>query len=186
MAAVFCLLVSLAAGQNDAAKDKAIAQMRGIAKAIRQCPEQTESQDECWIFLQGPPANVEWDVSPSKTVRSPFQGTIEFTVPRRRLDVDPVKQTTRVQQKCAVIRKLAEEGMRANPSIRFITSFHYRYEFDLGPDGPELVKMLSLKDDGTKEAVAADGGGNECWAKIARSFNSTKAENTSPVREKSK
>ena len=86
-AALLLRLSALAAAQDDHAKQKAIDQTRRVAKSIKECAEQLTGnwQDECKVhkLYSGPPTNVEWDVVPSKTVRSPFQGIIEFTVPTR-------------------------------------------------------------------------------------------------------
>jgi hypothetical protein len=59
--------------------------MREIANAIKQCPVHESSfEGDCHTHYSylGPPTNVDWEVLPSKTVRSPFQGVIEFTLPQ--------------------------------------------------------------------------------------------------------
>jgi len=159
-------------GQSDVAKEKAIADMRRIANAMKECPEQIQYQNECSVHYIGPPTNIEWDVVPSKTVRSPFQGILEFTVPTRSQDVDPSKQSKRVHQKCldmamAAAAVLAEE-MKEGPKWR---EGHYRYEFDLsGPDGPELVKMLWIaKDRNGNTITSAASDEHYCWVKAAQS-----------------
>jgi len=170
--ALIFLLGSLVGGQDDHAKEKAVSQMRQIAKAIKQCPEEIEHRGECDTFYHGPPTNVEWDVLPSKTVRSPFQGVIEFTLPHRRQGVDPATQSKQVHRMCMA---LEADAARNRPKVQ---RGHYRYEFDLGSDTPELVKMLWVVDE-TKEVVAASTSGNQCWVKVARSFDPASIGNTS-------
>lgn len=168
-----------APGQDDAAKQKAISEMRRIANTIKQCPEEVSYQNECKVHYVGPPINVEWDVLPSKSVRSPFQGIVEFNLGER--ESDPANQSKAIHQKCVDMEyniamlgapALAEAMKRGPIKVRH---YHYRYEFDLGSDAPELVKMLLVEDE-TKETVAASRGEHTCWVKAARSikpWNST-------------
>jgi hypothetical protein len=190
--AVICLLGSFAAGQDDPVKQTAIDQIRRVANAIKQCPEQMSSyQDECKVHYSyaGPPGNVEWDVLPSKTVRSLFQGIIEFTLPLRSQDIDRANQSKKVHQKCAdrettmaAMAALAApalaEAAKEGPKWR---EGHYRYEFDVGPDAPELIKMLWVVKDKDNNTVtsAANTVEHECWVKAAKSAGSNKTENTS-------
>jgi len=99
------LLGGLAAGQDEPAKQKAIEQMRQIANIIKQCPVQKRrlnQNDPCQVstYFIGPPANVDWDVLPSKTVRSPFQGILEFTLPSYTTYVDRTDISAKEHQKC--------------------------------------------------------------------------------------
>jgi hypothetical protein len=51
-----------------------------------------------------------------------------------------------------------------------IPSFHYRFEFDLGPDGLELMKRLAKKQEDkkwTNVQPSAGGLANTCWLKAA-------------------
>jgi hypothetical protein len=169
------LLVFSSTAHTDVAKDKAVADMRRIANAMKECPEELQYQNECAVHYIGPPSNVEWDVVPSKTVRSPFQGVLEFTLPMRSQDVDSAKQSKRVHQKCldmasAAASALTEE-MREGPKWR---EGHYRYEFDLGADGPELVKMLWIaKDRNGNIVTSAANDEHYCWIKAIQSATKT-------------
>ncbi len=198
---VLCLLTPFVLGQEDPAKQKAIDQMRQIATAMKQCPEQQTHtfEDQCHIrhsTYAGPPTNLEWDVVPSKTVRSPFQGIVEFTLPSRGEWIDPPNQSKKAIQDCwaatnyqgdtAVLLEKDKELAEKGPEWR---EGHYRYEFDVGADAPELVKMLWVAKD-RKNNVAelpATGGypvpwptdENECWVRAARSIKPMQA-NTQP------
>jgi hypothetical protein len=186
------LLAGLALGQEDQAKQKAVDQMRQVANAIKQCGEHKETyQDDCQLYYSylGPPTNVEWDVLPSKTVRSPLQGFVEFELPSRsqEQDVDPANQSKKAHQECVnrkavmaamaapALAELAKEG----PAWREV---HYRYEFDVGSDAPELVKMLRVargRDNNVVTSAAESGKPHECWVAAAKSIGSARTENVS-------
>jgi hypothetical protein len=187
--ALVFLLGGLAAGQDDPAKQKAIEQMRQIANAIKQCPEQKSSyQDNCKVHNSylGPPTNVEWDVVPSKTVRSPFQGILEFTLPARSENIDQANLSAKAHQKCIdremnmailaapALAEAAKEGSKWREG-------HYRYEFDLGSGPPELIKMLWVVKDRDNNTVtsAATSDAHACWVTAAKAGGSNKSENTS-------
>jgi hypothetical protein len=144
------LLGGLAAGQDDPVKQKAIEQMRQIANAIKQCPVKKTrfSQDNpCQAFTHyiGPPTNVEWDVLPSKTVRSPFQGILEFTVPIYSTFIDRDDLSEKDHQKCVdKATRLAKMGLKPLPEKSATLEGRRRYEFDLGSGASELVKMLEV------------------------------------------
>jgi len=170
----------LGAGQDDV-KQRAIEQMRQIANAIKACPVQiTSSQDDCMTYRNytGPPANVEWDVSPSKTVRSPFQGIVEFTLPVRAEDnlIDVSNQSKAIRKKCAYWAS-GEAALTAQAQINAAKGAatwhdgHYRYEFDVGSDAPELVKMLWVVKDKDNNIVTSipNSGPHDCWVVAAKS-----------------
>jgi hypothetical protein len=190
-----CLLCGSAVGQEDHAKQKAIVQMRQVANAMKQCPEQQISsyQSECHVTraYAGPPTNLEWDVLPSKTVRSPFQGVIEFTLPSHLDQSDPPDQPSKVHQKCvdteaqieamgaSTRSEIADEIAKKGPEWR---EGHYRYEFDVGSETPELVKKLWVAKDRSNNIVIspANDNGRECWVTAAKSVGSAKTENSAP------
>src|ERR1700719_2259917 len=166
--ALLLMLGGLAAAQDDPAKQEAIEQMRQIADAIKHCPaHRSSSQDECKVhdYHLGPPTNVEWDVVPSKTVRSPFQGIIEFTLPSGTTDSAQPNLSKKLQQKCAnrdlvdaQIRAPAlDAAMKEGPKWR---EGHYRYEFDLGSGAPELIKMLWVVKDKDNNTVTSAATGD--------------------------
>jgi len=188
-AAALLLLGSLATAQDNAVKQKAIEQMRQIAAAVKQCPaHKSSSQVDCkvHIYYLGPPTNVEWDVVPSKTVRSPFQGILEFTLPSGSTDINHANLSKKDQQKCA--NKDAFEAQIAAPALDAAMKAepkghegHYRYEFDLGSGTPELIKMLWVvkdKDNNTITSAMTDNL-DACWVKAAKAGGSDKNENIS-------
>lgn len=160
------LFAALAAAQDTSAKGKAIGQMRRVAAAIKQCPEVVKYQDECATYYVGPTANVEWDVVDSKTVRSPYEGILEFSVLDRQKAADTSRQPKKVQEKClflsAAFAKAAANAKKG----------HYRYEFDLGTDTPEVVKMSWIVDE-TKESSPENPTSHSCWVDAAKSVGAT-------------
>jgi hypothetical protein len=170
---LLCLLCPFSRGQEDMTKQKAIDQMRKVANAMKHCPEQMRHfQDQCQIhqLYSGPPSNLEWDVIPSKTVRSPYQGVIEFTLPSRSEDVDTPNQSAKFHQQC-VDSEARLAVMAAPAAVKDAErEGHFRYEFDLGNDSPELVKMLWVSKDKDNNVVSSTASGNECWVRAAQSI----------------
>lgn len=130
----------------------------------------------------GPPTNVEWDVLPSKTVRSPFQGILEFTVPTYSTFIDRDDLSEKDHQKCVdKAARLAKMGLQPLPAKSATVEGHRRYEFDLGSGAPELVKILEISKDKNNNTVtsAASDDANACWVAAAKTGGSGKSENTS-------
>ncbi|HEV2489324.1 MAG TPA: hypothetical protein VGT03_05930 [Candidatus Acidoferrales bacterium] len=153
-----------AAQQGDnQGREMAIAQMRRIANAMKACSEEISSKTELATYYVGPPTNLEWDVVDSKTVRSPFQGIVKFTLPERSEETEKAKHSKKLDKQYmdAEIYKTAygHEG-------------YYQYEFDLGNGSSDLVKVLFV-DDKTKESKPVPSGtsGPSCWGKAALSAN---------------
>lgn len=214
VAAFLCLLGRFAVGQEDPAKQKAIDQMRQFANAMKQCSEeQTHTfEDKCHIrhsTYAGPPTNLEWDVIPSKTVRAPFQGIVEFTLPSRKEDIDPPNQSKKATQDCwakAYPPGYTPPGMDPDTLYRRAMETaekgqewrggHYRYEFDVGSDVPELVKMLWVAKDrknNVVESPVTSGDATrwptserECWVKAAHSLGRSKVDQAAPSGDGSK
>ncbi|MGA7794080.1 MAG: hypothetical protein WCA19_13660 [Candidatus Acidiferrales bacterium] len=185
----FLLLFLIAGcGQADRAKREAIVQMRDVANAIKQCPEQQVNsiQTVCHVYnsYTGPPTNLEWDVLPSKTVRSTFQGTLEFTLPHRLETLDPPNQSIKDHDNCVLgsamnaLKNGDESHEPEGPKWREV---RFRYEFDLG-DAPELVKSVFIAKDRSNNAVTSptEDSGRECWVIAARSIGSAPTKNPSP------
>jgi hypothetical protein len=152
------------AAQQDTAQEIAAAQMRRIATDMKACPEEVQSQTELATYYAGPPTNLEWNVEPSKTpVRSPFQGVVTFSLPERSEETETAKHS----------KKLHKQYMDAELyQIAYGHPGHYRYDFDLGNDSPDLVKALFI-DDKTNESrpVSSSGHVPTCWEKAARTVN---------------
>jgi hypothetical protein len=106
--------------------------------------------------------------------------SVEFTLPSRTQESDPPNQSKKVHDNCAqteaemaafetsTLADMAAETAKEGPEWR---EGHYRYEFDLGTDAPELVKMSWVVKDRRNNWVtsATTGSEHECWVKAAQS-----------------
>jgi hypothetical protein len=105
-----------------------VGQLRSIAHAIKACSRVPEFPDTGnGTIYDGPPSNVVWDVKASSSIRAPYMGYIEFFLPR---------EFSASQGTCAKNPRYCGE------LISDTKPFRYRYEFDLGPDGLALVRVL--------------------------------------------
>jgi len=143
----------------------AVETLRAITKRIEECPKALEfekrwgkKQDEIERYYEGPPSNVVWDVVAGNSVRAPYLAYVEFTV-----DGDLWVPDSARGKFSKLPSYFAQEQMGA-------ASWHYRYEYDLGPSGLQLTRVL-LRDKSTdkwvepKRSVIAE----HCWDAAARS-----------------
>jgi hypothetical protein len=181
----FCLVSGLAAGQDKPAKQKAIQEMRQIANAVKQCPvrKTATATGGCQVASSyiGPPTDVEWDVLPSKTARSPFQGVLEFSLPSYRTYLDRDDLSAKEHQKCVDDKqRLAKIHVYPFSGKSAISEVSRRYEFDLGPGAPELVKILQVsKDNNNNDVTSAVTDGMDadaCWITTAKAGGMNKTE----------
>jgi len=133
-----------------------VRRLRSISEAIKACPKVAVSSDKGeGAIYAGPPFNVTWDVKLSSSVRAPYLGYIEFVLPR---------EFSASKKFCAKHEEFCAQMM-------LIPSFQYRFEYDLGPDGLELMKTLAKS---KEEKEWRDVGSNtadlneSCWLKAAR------------------
>src|SRR5271157_3514519 len=120
--------------------------LRMIAQRVRECPKVLDfenqwggKRDEIEQYYQGPPANLIWDVVAGDSVRAPYLGYIEFTINEDKSVPDSAMQ--KFQKKF---------GQRGNTSLTFDSLFkilvnypmQMRYEYDLGPSGLQLTRVL--------------------------------------------
>lgn len=138
----------------DERSQAALNQLHLIAQRIKNCPRSAEWLDTgAGTIYDGPPSNVVWDVEPSTSVRAAYLGYIEFSLPREFLAPD---------RKCDKEPGYCAEMMTATKP------FEYRYEFDLGPEGLSLTRILVKS-----EAAGYKDWGNartddSCWQKATR------------------
>src|SRR5271157_5365020 len=130
-----------------------VKQLRAISNAIKACPREESPDTGNGKHIYGPPSNVTWDVKPNPSIRAPYLGYIEFSVPRN----------------FSASKKYCAQHAEACALLLFQSSVPLRFEFDLGPDGLELMKILAKNKDEDKEwsdinpnaAVLVD----TCWLK---------------------
>ena len=136
-----------------------VKKLRSISQAIKACPgkETVPTGPDDGKFTYGPPSNVVWDVKPNPSpIRAPFLGYIELSVPRGFLASK--KYCAQHAEVCA--------GMSGQSSVPI------RFEYDLGPDGLELMKILakSKEDDKEWSDIKPSAGvlSETCWLKAAQ------------------
>lgn len=143
--------------QMDEQSKAQVKKLRSITEAIKACPRQAEYPDTGnGTFYNGSPSNVIWDVKSNPSpIRAPYMGYIEFSLPR---------EFAASKKYCAKNTELCAQMMLVPP-------FQYRFEFDLGPDGLELVKLLAKKKEDREWSDVqpkAAGLANTCWLKAAQ------------------
>jgi hypothetical protein len=201
---LLCLCANLSIGQDDAArqKAKAIEQVRQVVKAIKECPGKmnTESpspaNSKCFSIeaATGPPVNVSWDAHESKTARAPFEGWVKFDLPGYWSDNQLHPADRKVAKVCE--RNFRMEAERADMLAQLLLRvalgvgddvdpprskiWHYRFEFDVGSDNSELVKMLWTDQSGKAQPVTDN---NSCWAKAAQSVGTARTDAPKPSQE---
>jgi len=115
------------AKQMDASSRAEVERLRSIAIAIKACPRVAEWKDTgIGTIYDGPPVNVVWDVKASDSIRAPYFGYVEFFLPR---------EFSATKEEC-------EKSHSCRDMIETTKPFRYRFEFDLGPDGLDLVRQL--------------------------------------------
>ena len=149
--------------QIDPKSQPAVSQLAAIAHAIKECPEALSSERkwgkkpteiERWYI--GPPQNVVWDVTQVASVRAPYTGYIEFSLKYRQWIPDEVRE------------KYDTDPFGLNILLVLQGPIKHRYEFDLGPGGLDLTRMLvGNKLDGD------DRPDDTCWQKAARNAHAT-------------
>jgi hypothetical protein len=151
--------------QIDAGSRPAVATLRAVAQAIKECPratlfesKKTEGPTAGVRIYQGPPTNIIWDITATKSARSPYSGYIEFSLPQE-FSV-PFDVTTKYLHKNAEFYAKMRESW---PNLK------YRYEFDIGPPGLQLTMMFFRPIDKTEWS---DSDGHGCWDDAARKGNS--------------
>lgn len=151
--------------QIDPQSQPAVEQIAAVTRAIKQCPRQMSSEkqwgkkpNEIERWYIGPPQNVVWDVVQSNSIRSPYVGYIEFSLPEDYWVPDEVKDKF----------EKTEESSSAELAHALGGPMKHRYEFDLGPKGLELTKMLH----GNKTEMVDDRPDDTCWQKAARNAES--------------
>ena len=115
--------------------------------------------DEIERYYEESPENVVWNVVVGDSVRSPYLGYVEFTVDLDHWVPDAAGPRFMKSRNATV---LYQEMVNAYPR-------HYRYEYDLGPDGLQITRVL-LRNKSTGEWVEPKRSviAEYCWDSAAR------------------
>ena len=108
-------------------------------------------------LYQEPPDNPMWDVITSNSVRAPYLGYVEFTVTESYWVPDSAKY-----------RFFNWPG--AAPTLKLVVGpWHYRYEYDLGPNGLQLIRvLLRSRTTGQWAEPTKSSLAKYCWDAAAR------------------
>jgi serine protease Do len=143
------------------ASQPAVEALRAIAETIRSCPQFSSDKDQ-WgkratefrQYRAGPPRNVVWDIAPRDSVRAPYSGFVEFTI------------AFSVYIPLESFAKFMREHSGLYSVFQSVKPQEYRYEFDVGPSGLVLTKVLS-RDEGQTDWQSGELP-NYCWGQAAR------------------
>ncbi len=127
-------------------------QIRSIGERIKACPQEKTGGAVTSVYV-GPPYNVTWDVATSESVRAPYTGYIELVVLYR--DVVNPEACKKNPWGCEAIQLIPHRPLVL------------RYEYDLAPEGLNLVKALSRWDNESNWGNRTVGG-SSCWERAAR------------------
>src|SRR5271166_4511613 len=116
----------------------AVETLRTIAQRIGECPKalMTEikwggKKDEIVRLYELPPINVLWDVVSGNSVRAPYLAYVEFAI------------NPQVWVPDSAMHKAWKSGAyMADFKLAATAPWHYRYEYDLGPNGLQLTRAL--------------------------------------------
>jgi TPR repeat protein len=126
-------------------------QIRTMVQTIKNCPASVY-RSATSTLTDGPPYNVTWDVSASQSVRAPYAGYIELTVPS--IVRCSAAQRQQSQMGCDIVER---------PKFPLVL----RYEYDLSPDGLSLSKILVRRDNETEWSNRPNVS-NYCWERAAQ------------------
>jgi len=125
-----------------------VGQLRSIVDKIKACPQEKKEGAVISSYL-GPPHDVTWDVVASESIRAPYTGYIELAVPYRVV--------------------IVPEACKKYPSSCESTQqFVLRFEYDLAPDGVNLVKVLQRHPGADRWTNWGSLKESPCWEKAAQ------------------
>jgi hypothetical protein len=133
-------------GSTWGASQPAVDSLREMARKIRECRTRSLVDEHKWgkkatdteKIWMGPPSNVAWDVTHSESARSPYSGYLQFMWPA---DIEVPAESYAEWSK--------QEGVMEEQK-RKMFSLEWRYEFDVGPSGLELLRVLTRNEGESK------------------------------------
>jgi hypothetical protein len=154
----------------------AVETLRMIAQRIGECPRVLAKEvrwgkkaDEIERYYYDAPLNVVWNVVEGNSVRAPYLAYIEFAVNEDHWV--PPSASNRFSSSGASVSYIAGFGFY---------SPHFRYEYDLGPDGLQLMRaLLRYKaSDGWRDVGSEFAG--SCWGIASRNTQAQAASVPQP------
>lgn len=143
--------IGIPIGEMDAGEQYAAEQLRVIAEAIKNCrpfeepPGFSADYDqmvaEGFVFSNGSPQNVVWNVERQQSIRARYEGTIEFSEPsflKPPLDTDYCNKHGIDKSKCRHVWSLGWQLYRRQADH----PHEFRYEFDVTAHGLEISRVF--------------------------------------------
>jgi hypothetical protein len=166
-------------GEMDAGEQYATEQLHVIAEAIKNCRPFEEplgfSADydqmvaEGFVFSNGSPQNVVWNVERQTSIRAGYEGTIEFSEPsflRPPLNTDYCNKRGIDKSKCRQRWSLGWQLYRRQADH----PDEYRYEFDVTSHGLELSRVFKKTEQTDDEPwVSGSRESDGCASKAIKS-----------------
>ncbi len=158
----------------------AVETLRTIAQRIGKCPNVLDfenqwgrKKDEIEQYYQGPPENIVWDVVAGDSVRAPYLGYVEFTINENQSVPDSAMQ--KFQQKFG---QRGHTSLTSDAFFKILVRFplHLRYEYDLGPSGLQLTRVLQ-RNKNTRDSwqdANIRSAASHCWDTAARNTQTTR------------
>ncbi len=151
----------------------AVETLRMIAQRIGECPKLLMSEvkwggkkDEIVRMYELPPANVLWDVIAGSSVRAPYLGYVEFALYPQVWVPDSAAHKAWKNVAYPAYLKLAGTA-----------PWHYRYEYDLGPNGLQLTRALWHNNNtgAWNDYSHDDKSAKNCWDTAARNTQASES-----------
>jgi TPR repeat protein len=175
----FGLLAQAPPAKVDESSKPAEGTLRAIAQRITACPKALDFEnrwgkkpDEIQRLYFQPPVNVIWNVVLGNSVRAPYLSSVEFTV--EEVNWVPDSARDKFSKSGAWMAEAALENTGA-------LIWHFRYEYDLGPDGLQLTRALwrHKSTDAWKDSDARSFA-KHCWDAAARNTQAQAASVPEP------
>jgi len=177
--------------EMSAGEQRSVNQLRAVAEAITNCsesnvPPDADMQAEGFSDVYGPPQNVVWNVIVQPSIRTRYEGYIEFGVPSySQMPVDDSYcNKPRINKK--ECRERWEIGMKIYQH-QVDSPLRFRYEFDVTDHGIEFLKALKKTKQMANEPWVEDGlKADGCAYKGIQSVlaNPDAVENRTPTKQK--
>lgn len=118
----------------------ALDQLRGIAEAIKKCPESQSVDDHGSGWRFSPPMNVVWDIEHRQSYRSQEIGYLEYVRSSFFIFGKP-EVCKKNDRRCKILNEARAETDREIEALPNLPT-QVRYEFDIGIHGLEFSRAL--------------------------------------------
>lgn len=148
-------------GQMDAEEKRAIEQLRAIAEGIKSCNYDVPGLIDPlakfgFKFVFGPPENVTWDAIAQPSIRAPYKGFVEYSIPAYQQLPPTDNYCNDPKVKKAECKRMWVIGTQIYRE-QSIHPRQYRYEFDVSDRGLEFLRAFKKEQQSNGEQWVAGG-----------------------------